>query len=352
MPSRIYTALCLMRKRHDEQEKSGDAATTRLAAQRPATLHTVIVAVEVLRQRGVSVDVLLRGTGIVPTDLEQPDMVISQAQEIAVFANALSASGDSGIGLDIGDAIPVTAYGCRDTAMLTSPTLEVALRIAFSYPLLAICYFDVTLDVSGTEARAMIRNYDYRPDLLVLNSDVCLAAIRREIFGPLGREIACSRVRLAFPAPDHADRYSALFGCPAEFDAADSALFFPAAELASRLPFSHPHAFEIARRQCDRKEAELARWVPGDVVGRVLAWLYENPGRKDYDQLGLSLSTLQRRLRPAGTSLGELRAMVRRDLASQYVNDRQYSPKKVALKIGFQQTESLNRLLSDKADSA
>ena len=328
---------------------SSDTAGHRLGTRRPATLHTVIIAVQLLKRRGIPLEALLQGTGIVPADLEQPDTVISQAQEIIVFANALLASGDSGIGLAIGDAIPVTAYGYRGMAMLTSPTLEVALRLAFSYPLLAICYFDVALQVCESEARAVIGNYAYRPDLLVLNSDVCLAAIRREIFGALGREIALSRVTLAFSAPAHAASYSELFGCPIEFDAADTALYFAAAELDSRLPLAHPHAFEIARQQCERKEAELARWMPGDIVGRLLAWLYENPGRKDYDQLGLSLSTLQRRLRAVGTSLSELRAIVRRDLASRYTTDKHYSAKKVASKIGFRRTESLTRLLADQS---
>lgn len=328
---------------------SRDTGEPRSAAQRPATLHTVICAERVLSQLGVSVDALLRGTGILPEHLDQPDTMITHAQEIIVFANALLLSDDSGIGLAIGNAIPVTAYGCRGTAMLTSPTLEVSLRTAYAYPLLGICYFRISLEVSGDEARAVLRNYTYRPDLLVLNTDVCLAAIRREIMGILGRELMFSRITLGFPAPPHADRYSEFFGCPVEFDAADTAVYFPAAELASPLPVAHPHAFELAHRQCERKEAELARWVPGDLVGRLLALLFENPGRKDFDQLGLSLSTLQRRLREVGTSIGELRAGVRRDLATRYRNDTQYSPKKVASKLGFKQPESLNRLLSDKS---
>ncbi|WP_116135331.1 AraC family transcriptional regulator [Trinickia diaoshuihuensis] len=326
---------------------SSHPAPDRLSTRRPATLHTVIVAVQIVTRHGVPLEALLRGTGIVPADLAQPDTVISQAQEIIVFANALSASGDSGIGLAIGDAIPVTAYGYRGIAMLTSPTLEVALRLAFSCPLLAICYFDVALHACRDEARVVIGNYVYRPDLLVLNSDVCLAAIRREIFGALGREITLRRVTLAFPAPAHAARYEKLFGCPIQFDAAETALYFAAAELGSPLPLAHPHAFEIARQQCERKEAELAHWMPGDIVGRLLAWLYENPGRQDYDQLGLSLSTLQRRLRSVGTSLSEMRAIVRRDLAVRYSNDKTYSAKKLASKVGFRRTESLNRLLSN-----
>lgn len=329
-------------------EMSRDTGEPRSAAQRPANLHTVICAAGVVSQLGVPVDALLRGTGIVPAHLAQPDTVITHAQEIIVFANALLASGDSGIGLAIGDAIPVTAYGCRGTAMLASPTLEVALRIAFAYPLLAICYFRNSLEIAGDEARAVLRQYTYRPDLLVLNSDVCLAAIRREIIGLLHREFTFSRVTLAFAAPEHASRYSDFFGCPVEFDADETALYFPAAELANPLPFAHTHAFEIAHRQCERKEAELERWVPGDLVGRLLALLFENPARKDFDQLGLSLSTLQRRLREVGTSIGELRAGVRRDLAIRYRNDTQYSAKKVASKLGFRQAESLNRLLSGK----
>ncbi|SMF99297.1 Transcriptional regulator, AraC family [Burkholderia singularis] len=319
------------------------------AAQLPATLCTVIVAAEVMKRYGISAERFLEGSGVVPADLGKPDVVITHAQEMAIFANALDATGNTGIGLEIGDAIPVTAYGWRGTAMLVSPTLEAAIRLANSYPLLAICYFRIDLEVDGDEARIVIRDYAYRADLLVLNSDMCIAVLRREMLGVLGgREIKFRRLQLAFPPPPHADRYAALFGCPVEFGAQESACYFPAAELASPLPLAHAHALEVARRHCDRQERELQKWTPSGVVESVLDHMYRNPGWKDYEQLYLSQRSLQRKLQLLGTSLGELRDIVRRDLASRYMSSERFSMKEIAAKLGFEQPRSLHRWIASE----
>lgn len=89
-----------------------------------------------MKRMGVPVDVLLRGTGVSPPDAERPNAMVTHAQEIALFANALEATGNTAIGLHIGDAIPATSYGLRTHAMLVCPTLGDALRLGFEHPLL------------------------------------------------------------------------------------------------------------------------------------------------------------------------------------------------------------------------
>lgn len=88
---------------------------SRTAAQRPAPLHTVVIALNVMKEMGVPAEVLLRGTGISPEEIEQANAMVTHAQEMVLFANALEATGNSAIGLHIGSSIPVTAYGLRGT---------------------------------------------------------------------------------------------------------------------------------------------------------------------------------------------------------------------------------------------
>ncbi|MXN60892.1 AraC family transcriptional regulator ligand-binding domain-containing protein, partial [Burkholderia pseudomallei] len=79
----------------------------RTAAQRPAPLHTIFITLDFMKRMGVPVDVLLRGTGISPSDVERPNAMVTHAQEMVLFANALEATGNTAIGLHIGNAIPV-----------------------------------------------------------------------------------------------------------------------------------------------------------------------------------------------------------------------------------------------------
>ncbi|KVG74298.1 hypothetical protein WM03_23775 [Burkholderia ubonensis] len=62
--------------------------------------------------------------------------MVTHAQEMVLFANALDATGNTAIGLHIGDAILVTSYGLRTHEMLVCPTLGDTLRLGFEHPLL------------------------------------------------------------------------------------------------------------------------------------------------------------------------------------------------------------------------
>lgn len=319
------------------------------SAQRPAPLHTVVVAIQVLRGRGISVETLLDGSGITTADLALPDAMITHSQELIVFSNALDASCDTSIGLTIGNAIPLTAYGIRGHAMLVSPDLRTALELGFSLPLLAISYFNIALRTEGNEAVVTIDGYSYRPDLLVMNTDMCVAAIKQEITGLLGRPPVFTRMSVVYPRPAHADAYAPVFGCPIEFGAARNTLVFDAALLDTPLPLAHPLEFEKAVQRCMRKERELAMWTPSDIVARALRVLYEDPaayGAAELAQaLGMSHRSLQRKLEESRTSFKTLQEHVRRDLALRYLESARYSVKEIAHRVGYSSTSSFSRAL-------
>ncbi|AJX31916.1 AraC family transcriptional regulator [Burkholderia oklahomensis] len=318
------------------------------AAQRPASLHTIVIALNVMKEMGVSAEVILKGTGISPKEVEQANAMVTHAQEMVLFANALEATGNSAIGLHIGNSIPVTAYGLRGHAMLVSPTLGDAMRLAYEHPLLAISYFQITLGVNADLARVTVGGYTYRADLLILNTDMCLAAVRREIVDLIGRVPAFRRLGLAFPPPIHAHVYSEIFNCEIIFDAKENFLEFDADLLATRLPLAHSLEFEISKRACEKREFELSHWIPADLVGRLLGIMYDNPMCQDVmkftERLGMSPRSLQRKLKEMGTSFSALHDLVRRDIASRYISENK-SIKEIAARLGYKNTSAFSRAM-------
>lgn len=162
--------------------KQATDAIHRTAAQRPAPLHTIFITLDFMKRMGIPVDVLLRGTGISPSDIERPNAMVTHAQEMVLFANALEATGNTAIGLHIGNAIPVTSYGLRGHAMLVSPTLGDALRLGFEHPLLGISYFRMRITAIDDTARIAVGGYTYRTDLLVVNTDMVFTAYRHGFY--------------------------------------------------------------------------------------------------------------------------------------------------------------------------
>ncbi|AJY40093.1 AraC family transcriptional regulator [Burkholderia humptydooensis] len=329
--------------------KPAAMVVNRTAAQRPAPLHTIFITLEVMKRIGLSKETLLVGTGIAPSDIERPNAMVTHAQEMVLFANALKATGNSAIGLHIGNEIPVTAYGLRAHAMLVSPTLGDAMRLAFEHPLLGISYFRMRLSVDGDTARIIVGGYTYRSDLLVVNTDMCFTAVRRQMIDLIGKSPNFTRIGLIFSRPSHADSYSEYFPCHAIFDSDENFLEFDASILNTKLPLAHPIEYEIAKKACAKREFELAHWMPTDLVGQLLCLMYENPTCQDIvefaEQLGMSLRSLQRRLKDMGTSFSALQDLVRQDIASKYLSEKRYTAKEIASRLGYKNASAFSRAM-------
>lgn len=337
MPSCIHEVVEELNQNKDSDDAGSQRVQSHCCAA-PAPLHTVVIALNVMKEMGVPAEVLLRGTGISPEEIEQANAMVTHAQEMVLFANALEATGNSAIGLHIGSSIPVTAYGLRGHAM----------RLAYEYPLMAISYFQITLAVNADLARVTVGGYTYRADLLVLNTDMCLAAVRREIIDLIGRVPTFRRVGLAFPPPAHASVYSDIFDCEVTFDTEENFLEFDVDLLDIRLPLAHSIEFEISRRACEKREFELSHWVPADLVGRLFGIMYDNPTCQDVvkltGKLGMSPRSLQRKLKEMGTSFSALHDLVRRDIASRYLSENK-STKEIAARLGYKNTSAFSRAM-------
>ncbi|KVL70388.1 AraC family transcriptional regulator [Burkholderia ubonensis] len=318
-----------------------------LASRRPAPLHTIIIAVRVLERAGYSVSELLQGSGITTTDLSRPALVVSHAQELIVFANALRVTGDESIGVTIGQSIPVTAYGVRGHAMLVSPTLGAALRLGYTFPRLAISYFDTELGEGEDDAVVTISGYKYRSDLRALNTGMAAAAFKREIEDLLGYQPAYKRITLDFARPQNARRYRELLGCDVEFEATKTSIIFPRKELETRLRYRHEIEFELAKHLCAQREREFEAWKPEQLVTMALQLLHESYGgvhsTELAERLGISHRGMQREFERSGVTFRGLRDEVRKARAAELLQAGQGSAKTLARDLGYGSSFALKR---------
>ncbi|CAE6752955.1 putative HTH-type transcriptional regulator [Paraburkholderia aspalathi] len=312
-------------------------------AQCVATLHTIAAAVSLLERQGIGAEVLLAGSGVSEGDLRQPSGLVTHAQELIVFANALQACGDTRIGLDIGRAMHISSYGILGYAMLVSPTLGDALQCAQDFPLLLGSYFKVSLRRNADVAAIVAADYRYRPDLAVINTDMCLASMWAVVCDVLSARRAPSALEVTFGAPAHADAYEERIGQRATFDAAENALIFPASWLDEPLPLAEPVSYLMSRQQCAQLEREWATAAGNDVTARSLRLLYSDPRRYGSlrslaDALCVSERTLRRRLAGSGSAFQALLDRVRHDLALDYLVRTRLSMSDIAERLGYSET--------------
>jgi hypothetical protein len=168
------------------------------------TLHTVVLATEVLSQAGIPRARLLEGSGIAEADLQNAEKFVSHAQELRVFANALSCHQDPALGLYLGLRMHVSAYGILGYSMLASRTLRDALQHAMHYPDLLGTYFRLALQDHGDEVRLSADGYRYAPELTVFNTELCMTSLLTVVRDLLGESVRPRRLLLAYRPPLHA----------------------------------------------------------------------------------------------------------------------------------------------------
>lgn len=159
-----------------------------------------------------------------------------------------------------------------------------------------------------------------------------------------------TQVSFVNPAPaDVRERaaYEAFFGCPVDFDASHTAVRFPLAYLAIRMPHSDPGLRALLDRQA---QALLLALPDSDAFDRALQQvmlhlLAEAAATlpRAARELHVSVRTLQRRLDARGLCWQELLDRTREQLARQYLADRTLTLGDIALLLGFSEQSAFTR---------
>lgn len=288
---------------------------------------------------------MLAHSGVSPDLIREPTQLITRAQELTVFNNALRLTGDSGIGLDIGAAMHLPSYGLLGYAMMVNPTLAQALRCGLSFPVMLGSYFKLNVQVRGSEALIVASDYHYRRDLEVLNTDMCLASMWAIVCDVLGRRSPPLALRLRYPAPPHAGRYADVLGCAATFNANENALVFPGDWLDKTLQFAEPISCQMAMHQCQQLEREWSQASGDGVIARVLRLLNTDPQRYRHlddvaEVLCLSGRTLRRRLQAAQTHFQIVRDRALHEKALEYLERTDMPLAEVAERLGYSEAAS------------
>jgi AraC-like DNA-binding protein len=154
------------------------------------------------------------------------------------------------------------------------------------------------------------------------------------------------KVEFTYPAPPDDSAHVALFRCPVAFGAPEWRLSFRASD-ADR-PFLASNR-ELARANDQVLDAMCKGLREDDLVSRVkLAMIEELPSGTPSEEavakaVSMSTRSLQRRLADEGTSFTALLAVVRKELAEQYVENPKIPVTEISYMLGFSDVSSFSR---------
>lgn len=302
------------------------------------SVNTVTVMVRYMESCGFDTDSLLAGSEIQASDLDEPDFLITPAQEFQVMRNIIALSPDPKIGLDIGRNYHVGIYGIPGAEAMSSDNLFEAIMIAMKYMVLTFSYFhyDVTVKAGITSIK-LTERLDLK-DLYIFMCERDAAHVYRMAHDLLRCPIPLQEIRVTYPKPAYAAAYQDYFKCPIRYNCHDLEVILDSRYLFMPLPTADP----LSRKIFEEESKKLPQRMQAQdtVTDRVRhTFMYRCEKLPSFSQLARSMaispSTLSRRLTQEGTSYKQLASEVLKNKAIDLLEKTSYPIEQITVELGY-----------------
>jgi AraC-like DNA-binding protein len=187
-----------------------------------------------------------------------------------------------------------------------------------------------------------ISDYDKRL-LTELNLAACLANVRKLI----DTELVPQEMRFSYRKPEYISAYEQYFRSPLKFNQKEDAIVLDIKQAEKPIPGSHPYMKNILMEYA---EGLLAKLETGeqfqDDVKRIIADLLPT-GFVDIERvsekLHMSRWTLTRKLRKEGTTFKNLLRVLRKEIATNYLENEKMSTTEIAFLLGYSEASAFQR---------
>jgi AraC-like DNA-binding protein len=299
-----------------------------------------------LQDHGLDDVRLLREAGLDPELVGKPRARFPFARVAAAWGLAARTTGDPHLGLKVPKYYRATDFHGLVVVFLASQTLGAALERLVRYHAV----------VNTAISLRLVKRQD-RVDLVCLQVDVDLDArrvmedARTAILVDLCRSGSSGRldpleVAFTYPRPRIPTGHADLFRCPAVFGAPEWGISFAPVDmerpfLASNRELAHSNDHVLGRMVESLRHDDLVTRVKRIVVESLPSG---TPSQQAIARsLSMSERSLQRRLAELNTSFKDLLALVRRELAEQYVAERDLPVTEITFMLGFADVSSFSR---------
>lgn len=290
-------------------------------------------------------EALLTGAGLDPEELESPDGQIPQERHLALWRLIGAQRQDPCFGLHHGEWMTLDRIGPAGYAASSSPTLDAALSSVDRYSRVITEFMESSYCRRQAGPGMVMTLSSCR-----LSDDMADAAVASDVGLArclTGRHIRPREVWLQRRQPAQWKEYERIFDCPILFEHQHNAVLFEPEALDLPLPTADP----LLLRYIDRAFRANLAFGPAhgvlyvELESAVLEQLAQGDVRIEHvaPRLGMSVRTLQRRLRDRGLEYQGLLDTIRQRLAAELLGDRRMSIKEICYRLGFSEPSAFRR---------
>jgi len=274
-------------------------------------------------------------------EMATPDMVNTILLECA------SLSGDNNFGLRVAELMDAADLGVYGYLLMNGPTVGEALELACRY--YPTFYLGAALDLSVAGPTARLTYRVKAPPTVSARHDNewTLGFLARLIRRGASADWTPGTTTFTHAAPRDRSELRRVFGSNLKFGHAVNSMEFSADVLRYRIGEADPGLLRVLTQQADKLLAGIHD--EDQLVQQVRLLILESLDRGQSDEasiagkLGVSVSTLKRRLKQTGCTYRELRDGVVEDIAKSALSQTTVPISKIALRVGYSELSAFDR---------
>jgi AraC-like DNA-binding protein len=293
----------------------------------------------------VAPKLLLEGTGIEESQLEESQSRVAPLAMRKLFLRAIELTREPGLGFHFGLQLKLSSHGMVGFAAMTSATLRDALRVAERFLALRAAFLSLRL-VEQNEQVSLEMGSAFRDgDVREFITEAVITAMIQMARSLLGRPVQ-AMFELSYPEPPYFTGFAHLWPGPVRFGRPATRISFSPALLDESLQMSDVVAARQALVECERELGTLVE-TSSLLAGVRRQLSARERGYPSLTELArerhVSPRTLKRRLAEQGTSYQILLDELRRDRALKLLEIESHTIEQIADQLGYSDAANFNR---------
>jgi AraC-like DNA-binding protein len=306
------------------------------------SISMVYPILKTLVYKGFDPESFFRDMEIDPVITDNPDARIPVNELERIMRRAADYTNDLYFGLHQGGRLDFADLGLPGYVMMHSKTIGDALTAYQRYNDILYSGFQLELGVNGPDViiQLSVQNEDM-PMSRHCVEDMAVSVLHL-INKLANRQAVVKEVLFRHEAPDATGDFSPYvtsFGVTPQFAAAHTHLRLSKDILTQPVLYSDAKMLKVFETMAEESQADLYSSQP--ISSKVSGWITESlPSffptlQHTAAHLGVSIRTLQTRLREEGTTFNEISVQVRKELAQRYLQRGNYSVGDIAYALHF-----------------
>jgi len=308
----------------------------------------LLILIGIVVQRGCALEAICDGTNLSIEELGQTGTRVSETHTDRIIANALEATGDAALGLEVGQQINLAAHAVVGQTFMACTDLSEALETLMKYgPLLTGSQTQLNLFQDDARDRSGFEIELQAPSLAMRFTHEVIFSAAQKTFSDL-LQTPTDQLEVSFPYDRPADitPFGVVFGPTVSFGKPRAVMTLPNTVMQRPLPTSNPTLRGLYEAECARLLSHLAD--SSSCADKTLMALEKLEGH--YPQLeqmaamlNLSTRTYRRRLEIEGATFQGLLDRVRLQHALAHLRKPNSSVAQTAAALGFNDVSNFRR---------